>query len=91
MGADTGFHITITYRRELDKNEELAERLDDFLDTYFPKQSDKWEGRFITFPDASVGKQSTIMLHGDREFGRELRWLVDNGSGKSGGPHISLD
>ena len=45
----------------------------------------------MNFPDVSVGKQGTLMLHGDREFDRELRWLVDRGSGKEGGPHISLD
>ena len=88
MNADSGFHITITYVRDLEDKPALKDRWDNFVKTYFQNEHD---GRIMDFPEVSVAKAGTLMLHGDREFDKELKALVDEGSGKDGGPHISLD
>jgi len=93
--TDAGFHISLSYRREVEQNPEHRVNINNFLKTYFGLENGLDDigtrpGMTKNFPRVRVNKNGIYNLEGNREFDEDLRKLVFEGTAKHEA-HISLD
>ena len=94
--TDAGYHISLSFRRELEQNENHREKMNAFLKEYFGMNNGiadigKLPGKLVNLPSITVSKSGGVyQLDGDRKFEKELHELTKTGTGKDGLPHISL-
>jgi hypothetical protein len=93
--TNAGFHISLSYRREVDQNPEHRENINNFLRKYFGLENGLDDigtrlGMTKNFPHVRVNKNGIYNLEGNTEFDEDLRELVLEGTAKHEA-HISLD
>jgi hypothetical protein len=87
-----GYHISLGYWRDVQKNPELRNAMNAFLMKYYDttlENIDIPSDVAEEFNWVKVGGGSTYEINDDTEFANDLRDLVKLGTGKT--PHISLD
>jgi hypothetical protein len=91
-----GYHISLTYRRELEQNDDHRTKMDAFLREHFGMNNGvadigKLQGKRFNLPRITISNGGDVyQLVGDRKFEKDLLELTQIGIGKDGLPHISL-
>ena len=93
--TNAGFHISLSYRREVDQNPEHRENINNFLRKYFGLENGLDDigsrpGVTTNFSRVRVNKNGIYNLEGTTEFEEDLREIVLEGTAKHEA-HISLD
>ena len=93
--TDAGFHISLSYRREVEQNPEHRVNINIFLRKYFGLENGLDDigtrpGMTKNFSRVRVNKNGIYNLEGTTEFDEDLRELVLEGTAKHEA-HISLD
>ena len=96
LATPAGYHISLTYRRELEQNEAHKAQMNAFLQEHFGMNNGiadigQVPGKRFILPNITVSKSGGVyQLDGNRPFERELHALTQKGTGKDGLPHISV-
>ena len=96
LATPENYHISLTYRRQLEQNEAHRAQMNAFLKEYFGMNNGiedigKVPGKTFILPNISVSKSGGIyQLTGGRKFEDDLYALTKIGTGRDGLPHISL-
>ena len=91
-----GYHISLSFRRELEQNEDHRAKMDAFLKEHFGMNNgvanfNSHPGKQFNLPRITVsGTGGVYQLAGESKFEKDLYDLTQIGTGKDGLPHISL-
>jgi hypothetical protein len=91
-----GYHISLSFRRELEQNEDHRAKMDAFLKEHFGMNNgvanfNSHPGKQFNLPRITVsGTGGVYQLAGESKFEKDLYELTQIGTGKDGLPHISL-
>ena len=96
LATPAGYHISLTYRRELEQNEAHKAQMNAFLQEHFGMNNGiadigQVPGKRFILPNITVSKSGGVyQLDGNRPFERDLHALTQIGTGRNGLPHISV-
>jgi len=91
-----GYHISLTYRKELEQKEDHRAKMNAFLKEYFGTDNgvanfNSHPGKLFNIPTVTISKSGGVyQLAGESKFEKDLHELAQAGTGKDGLPHISL-